>query len=212
MADGQTFALGPFRVYRIREPKGRRLLQLIVGLVTFGASVGLGLEAMLGVSPWTVFHDGVSQRLPLSIGVVTLLVGLAVLMIFPIIDEPIGIGTILNILVIGPAVDLTLLVIPDLTNIAVRVVALGLTPVGIGLGSGLYIGASLGPGPRDGLMTALKRRGVAVWVARTGIEATALVIGALLGGDLSWGTLWIAGSIGFFVQYFLVRLSVPDSE
>lgn len=206
-----TFSVGPFLVYRIRDPKGRRLGQLLTGLVIFGASLGVGIEAVLGVSPWTVFHDGLSQRLPLSIGLVTSLVGFVLLLIYPAIDEPIGIGTLCNAIVIGPVIDATLYLIPDLTELWVRVVALGLTPVGVGLGSGLYIGANLGPGPRDGIMTALERRGVPIWMARTGIELSVIVAGTLLGGDLGWGTIWIAVTLGFFVQYFLQRLRIDQS-
>ncbi len=207
-ARDQTFTFGPLHIYRIRDPKPRRFGQLIVGLFCFGIALGLSVEATLGVNPWTVFHGGLSERLPISIGVATVLVGLSLLVLYPIIDEPLGLGTILNAALIGPIIDLTLHVVPDLTSLPLRIAALAVAPMLIGLGSGSYIGAGLGPGPRDGIMTALERRGMPVWAARTAIELTALTLGALLGGDVGWGTIWMAGSVGFFVQFFLRRLRI----
>ncbi len=207
-----TRDLGPYRIYRINEPRQRRILQLLLGLIIFGFALGISVEAMLGVNPWTVFHGGLAERLPISIGVGIVLVGLALLLTFPFIDEPIGLGTALNVAVIGFVVDLTLWIVPDLESMVARVIAIGIAPVLIGLGSGFYIGAGLGPGPRDGVMTALERRGVPVWLARTGIEFSALIIGIILGGDAGWGTLWMAGSVGFWVQLFLRRLRIDPVE
>jgi len=170
----------------------------------------LGVEAALGVNPWTVFHGGLSERLPITIGVATIVVGLLLVLLFPVLREPLGLGTLLNALVIGSMTDLTLWVVPDLTTMPARIAALGVVPVLVGLASGLYIGAGLGPGPRDGLMTALERRGLPIWGARSSIEVTALVFGWILGGDVGWGTLWIAGTVGMFVQLFLKRLRIDD--
>ena len=180
----------------------------MLGLVCFGIALGLSVEAALGVNPWTVFHGGLEAKTPLSIGVATSVVGLVLLVSFPLMKQPMGIGTILNVIVIGPMVDLTLFVVPDLTSLPVRIAALVAAPALIGLGSGLYIGAGLGPGPRDGIMTALERRGLPVWLARSLIEATALSFGAMLGGNVGWGTIWMAGSVGVFVQFFLKRLRI----
>lgn len=208
-SDG-TFSVGPFLVYRIRDPKALRLGRLCLGLVIFGIALGLSVEASLGVNPWTVLHGGIDKRTPISIGTAVLLVGLTLLLLFPMMKQPIGIGTLLNIAVIGPVIDLTLLVVPDLTTLPIRIAALAVAPMLIGVGSGFYIGAGLGPGPRDGIMTALQRVGVPVWLARSIVEASALGIGFVLGGDVGVGTVWMAGSVGFFVQFFLKRLRLGD--
>lgn len=176
----------------------------------FGIALGLSVEAALGVNPWTVLHGGIEKRTPISIGTAVLVVGLVVLLLFPVMKQPIGIGTLLNIAVIGPVIDVTLRVVPDLTALPVRIAALAVAPMLIGLGSGFYIGAGLGPGPRDGIMTALERMGIPVWLARSIVEASALIIGFLLGGDVGVGTVWMAGSVGFFVQFFLKRLRLGD--
>jgi len=207
-----TRTVGPYRVYKINAPKVRRLLQLFAGLVVFGFALGLSVEAALGVNPWTVFHGGMAERLPITIGMAIVLVGLTLLLSFPLIDEPIGIGTAMNVAVIGVIVDLTLWVLPDFESMPMRIVGIALAPVLIGLGSGLYIGAGLGPGPRDGIMTALERRGVPVWLARTGIELSALIVGVILGGDAGWGTLWMAGTVGIWVQLFLRPLRIDAVE
>jgi len=204
----ETFSLGPVLVYRIREPKSRRGIQLIAGLCLFGIALGLSVEAALGVNPWTVFHGGLSERLPISIGVATMAVGVVLVCLFLVLREPFGLGTFLNALMIGPIIDATLYVVPDLTTMPARLAALAAAPALIGLASGLYIGAGLGPGPRDGLMTALERRGMPIWAARLTIEASALLAGWILGGDVGWGTVWMAGSVGFFVQFFLIRLRI----
>lgn len=205
-----TRKIGPYQVYRVRQPKAERISRLLAGLPLFGIAFGLSVEADLGVNPWTVFHQGLSQQLPISIGVAIIVTGLVILMIFPVIDEPIGLGTVLNIVLIGVFVDISLAVIPDLDSLVARVLALGVAPILIGLGSGFYIGSGLGPGPRDGIMTSLERRGLRVSVARTAVEFTALIIGIVLGGRAGWGTLYMAGTVGFWVQFFLRRLRLGD--
>ncbi len=199
----ETRQVGSYLVYRTRDPRLRRFVQVMAGLVAFGVALGLGVEAALGVNPWTVFHGGVAKRTPLTIGQVTILTGAVLLLIFPLIKQPVGIGTLLNVVVIGSVTDLTIWLVPDLTSLPLRLLALGVAPILIGLGSGLYIGAGLGPGPRDGLMTTLERMGLPIWLARTFVEVTALVSGFLLGGDVGWGTLWMAGSVGIWVDLFL---------
>lgn len=208
MTSHDTFAVGPFDVYRVRHPKSKRLAFLLLGLTIFGFALGLSVEAALGVNPWTVFHGGMANRLPVSIGTAVLLVGLVLVMSFPVMKQPIGIGTLLNIAIIGPVMDLTIFLVPDLTSLGARIAAIAVAPMLIGVGSGFYIGAGLGPGPRDGIMTALERRGVPVWAARSAIEASALIFGAILGGNVGWGTIWMAGSVGVFVQFFLRRLRI----
>jgi len=205
-----TRKIGPYLIYELRQPKAQRLGRLLLGLVFFGVALGLSVEADLGVNPWTVFHQGLSERLPISIGTAIIVVGAVILGIFPFIDEPIGLGTLLNVALIGVVVDLTLAILPDLELLPIRIVALGVAPILIGVGSGFYIGSGLGPGPRDGIMTALKRRGLTVSVARSIIEVTALVAGVLLGGRAGLGTLYMAGTVGFWVQTFLKRLSLDQ--
>ena len=200
-----TRIIGPYLVYRVRPPRERRIGQVVLGLVILGIALGLGVEAELGVGAWTVFHGGVANHTPLSIGQVTMLTGAVLLLVFPLIKQPVGLGTLLNVAIIGLVIDVTLFVVPDLTTMTSRLAALGAAPILAGLGSGLYIGAGLGPGPRDGLMTTLERLGVPVWIARSMIEISALVLGALLGGDVGWGTLWMAGSVGVAVDVSLRR-------
>ena len=208
--DSATFSIGPIHLYRVRDPKAQRIRQVLIGLPFFGLALALSVEASLGVNPWTVFHGGVAERTPLTIGTATVLTGVVLLFSFPFLREPMGIGTLLNVAIIGFVVDAVLWIIPDLTSMPLRIAALAVSPALIGLGSGLYIGAGLGPGPRDGLMTALERRGLPVWLARTLIEFTALAVGWLLGGDVGFGTVWMAGSVGWFVDFFLRRLRLPD--
>ena len=203
-----TRSLGPIQLYRIEEPRRRRLQQLALGLPLFGIALGLSIEAGLGVNPWTTFHQGVSLHTPLSIGAATIVTGLALLLTFPFLREPMGFGTLCNVTLVGIFVDVTLAILPDLTSMPVRIAALAVSPLLIGLASGLYIGAGLGPGPRDGIMTALEQRGAPVWLARTAIEATALLVGWLLGGDVGLGTAWMAASVGPFVHLFLSRLRI----
>ncbi len=203
-----TIAVGPVLLYQIAAPRRRRIVQVLVGLPLFGIALGLSVEAALGVNPWTVFHGGVSLHTPLTIGAATILTGLVLLMSFPVIGEPMGLGTLLNVMSVGLFIDLTMAVVPDLDSLVVRGLALAVSPVLIGLASGLYIGAGLGPGPRDGVMTALERRGLPIWAARTAIEVTALTVGWMLGGDVGIGTLWMAGTVGLWVQFFLRRLRV----
>lgn len=201
-----TVAVGPIRLYEITAPRARRIRQVLLGLPLFGFALGLSVEAALGVNPWTVFHGGLAQHTPLSIGAATIVTGLVLLMSFPLYGEPMGLGTLLNVILVGLFTDLTIAITPDLEALPVRILALGIAPVLIGIASGLYIGAGLGPGPRDGVMTALERRGLPVWLARTCIEFTALLVGWLLGGDVGVGTVWMAGTVGIWVHIFLARL------
>lgn len=205
----KTFA--GFRLLPRRPPVGRRLGQLLPGLVLFGIGLAFSIEADLGTNPWTVFHTGAADRIGFSVGTLVILTGLVLLLSFVPFREPLGLGTVLNVAVIGPVVDIALAVIPDLTAMPARLLAIGVAPICIGLASGLYIGAGLGPGPRDGIMTALERRGMKVSIARTIIELTALALGALLGGKVGFGTVYMALTVGIWVQFFLRRLRI-DAE
>lgn len=191
----------------------RRLLQLSIGLTLYGASMALMLRAALGLDPWDVFHQGVSGQVGLSIGMVVNLTGLVVLLLWiPLRQRP-GIGTVANVVMIGTAMDLTLRVLPSIEGLAWQVAALILSIVANGFAGALYIGAGLGPGPRDGLMTGLARRtGWSLRLVRTGIEVTVLALGWALGGTVGVGTLLYAFGIGPLVQFFLPMVSIPEAK
>ena len=191
----------------------RRLLQLFIGLLLYGASMALMLRAALGLDPWDVFHQGLATQADLSIGKVVNLVGLAVLLLWIPLKQRPGIGTVANVILIGTAMDLTLSVLPAIEGLALQVAALLFSVVANGIAGALYIGAGLGPGPRDGLMTGLARRtGWSLRLVRTGIELTVLGFGWLLGGTVGVGTLLYAFTIGPLVQIFLPMVTIPDPK
>jgi uncharacterized membrane protein YczE len=182
----------------------RRLVQLYAGLVLFGVSVAFFVQARLGLDPWDVFHQGLADRTNIRIGTVAIAVGVAVLLLWiPLRQRP-GLGTVSNVILVGLTLDLALVVLPEAGPMAVRVafllIAIGMNAVA----TGLYIGAGLGPGPRDGLMTGLARRGYSIRVVRTTIELAVLAIGWLLGGTVGVGTALFALSIGP-----LVHVTIP---
>jgi uncharacterized membrane protein YczE len=187
----------------------RRLFQLYAGLVLYGASMALQIRAGLGLDPWDVLHQGIADRTGLSFGTVVVIVGAVVLLAWiPLRQRP-GFGTVSNVFVIGIAVDAALAALPHAGS-APAAVAMMLGGVGLnGVAGGAYIGAGLGPGPRDGLMTGLVRRtGRSVRLVRTTIEVTVLGAGAALGGTVGVGTVVYALSIGPIVHAVLPRLTV----
>jgi uncharacterized membrane protein YczE len=190
----------------------RRLAQLYAGLVLYGASMALQIRAGLGLDPWDVFHQGVAERTGLSFGTVVIVTGALVLLAWVPLRQRPGFGTVSNVFVIGIAVDATLAVLPHAGSVPVAVAML-LSGVGLnGVAGGAYIGAGLGPGPRDGLMTGLIRRtGRSVRLVRTTIEVGVLVAGAALGGTVGIGTVVYAVSIGPLVHVLLPRLTVPPA-
>jgi uncharacterized membrane protein YczE len=192
---------------------GRRLVQLYAGLVLYGFSMALMIEATLGLNPWDVFHQGVAEHTGWSFGFVTIVVGALVLLLWiPLRQRP-GIGTVSNVVVIGIAVDASLWLVPTPSSLAVRIVFLTVGVVLNGVAGGAYIGANLGPGPRDGLMTGLvARTGRSVGLIRTGLELAVLGVGWLLGGHVGIGTLAYALGIGPLVQIFLPLMTVPADE
>jgi uncharacterized membrane protein YczE len=199
----------------LRVRTARRLTQLYVGLAGYGASMALMVSAHLGNQPWDVFHQGLGGLLGMSFGTVSVFVGGVVLLLWiPLRQRP-GLGTVSNVFVVGLTANLTMAVLPIPTVLAARI---GYLVAGIllcGLATGLYIGARLGPGPRDGLMTGLAARGVSIRLARTGVEVTVVAIGSLLGGTLGVGTIVYALTIGPLVQLVLPRLTVaapPSGE
>jgi uncharacterized membrane protein YczE len=189
----------------------RRLIQLYAGLVLYGVSLALMVRAELGLDPWDVLHQGLADRLPLTFGQVVIVVGALVLLAWiPLRQRP-GLGTISNVIVIGLAVDAALAVLPPPDPMAWRITFLVSGVVLNGVATAAYIGARLGPGPRDGLMTGLvARTGRSVRLIRTSIEVGVLATGWLLGGTVGVGTVLYAIAIGPLVHLLLPRLTVPD--
>lgn len=194
----------------LRHRPARRLTQLYAGLVLYGVSMALMIRSGLGLDPWDVFHQGLAERTGLSFGTVTIAVGALVLLLWiPLRQRP-GLGTVSNVLVIGLVVDATLALLPAGGPLGVRI---GLLVAGImanGAATGLYIGARLGPGPRDGLMTGYvaRRPGRSIRLVRTVIEVTVLALGWLLGGTVGVGTVAYALAIGPLTQVFLPLFTV----
>ena len=179
----------------------RRLARLLAGLWLFGTGDALIVDATLGNAPWTVLAQGVSLHTPLTIGAATLGIGVVVLLGWIPLRERPGLGTVLNVLVIGLAIDVMRPLVPDPSAMVPRLLMLVGGTLLVGQGSGLYLTAALGPGPRDGLMTGIHRRsGVPIAVVRGGIELTALATGWLLGGTVGLGTVAFALLIGPSVQ------------
>ncbi|MFC5388229.1 hypothetical protein U0030_12145 [Brevundimonas bullata] len=192
----------------------RRFIQLQLGLLLYGASLALMVRADLGLNPWSVLHQGLSQLTGLSLGMVVNLVGALVLLIWiPLRQKP-GVGTLCNVLVIGTAADVALLALPPIEGLALRIVFLTAAIVLNGAATAAYIGAGLGPGPRDGLTTGLVQiSGWRIGWARTAIEVAVLAIGWLLGGVAGVGTVLYALANGPLVQWFMVRFEIaPKPE
>jgi uncharacterized membrane protein YczE len=190
----------------------RRLSRLLFGLVLCGLGIALMVRADLGLGPWDVLHQGLSNRTGVPIGTVGILVGFVVLLGWIPLRERLGLGTVLNVLIIGAVIDLVLWWMPDLHATGLRVAALVVGTFLFGPGSGFYIGARLGAGPRDGLMTALAARGWTVRRVRTLMELAVLVLGFLLGGSVGAGTVLFAVTIGPNVHYWLERLTMEHPE
>lgn len=187
----------------------RRLPRLLLGLVIFGIGLGLVITGANGLPGWDVLHQGISERTPLSIGNAVMAVGAVLLVVMVILREPIGVGTVANVVVIGLALDATLWVIDEPDGWLLRAFLTVIGPLVVAVGSGFYLGVRLGSGPRDGLMTALDKRGIDLWKARFGIEATVMVVGFFLGGTIGWGTVWFMAVIGPSVQFAVKHLSLP---
>ncbi|MFE2069438.1 YitT family protein [Streptomyces sp. NPDC059467] len=192
---------------------GRRLVQLYVGLTLYGVSSALLVVAGLGLEPWGVLHQGLARHTGLSIGTVTIIVGAAVLLLWiPLRQRP-GLGTVSNVFVIGLAMNATLAVVPLAHAFAVRIPLMAAGIVLNGVATGLYIAASFGPGPRDGLMTGLHRRtGRSIRLIRTAIEVAVVVTGFALGGTIGVGTLLYAVAIGPLAQLFLRVFAVRTAS
>ena len=191
----------------------RRLIQLFLGLALYGISLGLMIRANLGLDPWDVFHQGLSQRTGISLGMMVNLIGAAVLLLWiPIRQRP-GIGTIANVFLIGTFADISLWLIPPIDSLPLATAMLVGGVFLNGVATGAYIGAGLGPGPRDGLMTGLvKRTGGSVRVIRTSVEVAVLAAGWLLGGTVGLGTVLYAIAIGPIVHRMLPVFAIRDDQ
>src|SRR3954470_11228456 len=191
----------------------RRLLQLYAGLTLYGVSSALLVEAGLGLEPWNVLHQGLAELTGLTIGVVSIVVGAAVLLLWiPLRQRP-GLGTVSNVFVVGLAMDGTLDLVPDVRSLAVRIPLLLAGVLLNGAATGLYISARFGAGPRDGLMTGLHRRtGRSIRLMRTAVEVAVVATGFALGGTVGIGTVLYAVSIGPLAQLFLRLFDGPSAS
>lgn len=188
----------------------RRVLQLLVGVFCYGFAISMMIRAGLGVSPWDVLSQGTSLQSGIAFGLVTNLIGLVVLLLWiPLRQRP-GVGTVVNTLGVGPSAEVGLMLLESPTALPARALMFTGGLVLLAVATGLYIGARMGPGPRDGLMTGLHHRlGWPVWVVRTGIEVTVLAIGWFLGGTVGVGTVAFALLIGPMVNRTLPLLHIP---
>lgn len=190
----------------------RRMIQLLVGLLVYGISSALLIEAVLGIDPWDVLHQGISNKTGISIGVVTIAVGALVLLGWIPLKQRPGLGTIANAVVIGLAMDAALNLLPRPDDLWVRVIFLALGILFNGIATGLYIGAGMGPGPRDGLMTGIAARGHSIRVVRTGLEVTVLLLGWALGGNVGVGTVAYALLIGPIAHVTIPTFTIGGAE
>jgi uncharacterized membrane protein YczE len=200
--------LGPVAQLRAgRLP--RRLSQLYVGLVLYGVSLALMVRGALGLAPWDVLHSGFIRHVPITLGQAVILFSFLVLLLWIPLREVPGLGTVSNAIVVGLAADATLAVLDRPDAMGWRI---GLTLAGVvlnGLATALYIGAQLGRGPRDGLMTGLARRtGGSLRLVRTALEVSVVVVGLLLGGAAGIGTVLYALAIGPLTQWMLPACTV----
>jgi len=193
-------------------PRLRRVSQLYAGLLLYGVSSSMLLLAGLGVDPWDVLHQGLSRRLGLGVGTWVVIVGALVLVLWiPLRQRP-GWGTLSNVIVVGLIMDLMLATVPPVHGLAARLVVMASGVVLNGIATGLYIGAGLGPGPRDGLMTGLAARGHSIRVVRTSIELSVLLSGWLLGGTVGLGTVVYALGIGPIAHISIPLLAIKPAR
>jgi uncharacterized membrane protein YczE len=195
------------------RPTPARLARLLVGLWLFGTGEALLVASHLGNSPWTVLGEGFGKQTGMGVGAATIVISVAVLLAWIPLRQPPGLGTVLNALLIGVAIDVTLAILPSHLALGVR---WALVPGGVALvafASGLYLSSRFGPGPRDGLMTGLHRRtGRSLRLVRVCLELSVVAIGFALGGTVGPGTLAFALLIGPGVQFFVHRLGGTDTR
>jgi uncharacterized membrane protein YczE len=196
----------------LRERFIERIARCAAGLFCFGAGIACFVHSNLGVPPWDVLHQGISEKADLKMGTVIIIVGVVLLVAWiPLRMKP-GIGTIMNALQIGLVENVMDDLLPHSNLIVARVAFLIAGMLFIAFGSGLYIGAELGSGPRDGLMLGLNKRfGISIRLARTTVEIVVLVVGLFLGGSIGLGTFVFAFGIGPLVQKALLALRMSPS-
>jgi uncharacterized membrane protein YczE len=195
----------------VRPPRLRRLTQLYAGLVLYGVSASMLLLAGLGVDPWDVLHQGLSRRLGLGVGTWAIIVSVFVMLFWiPLRQRP-GFGTLNNLILVGVTIDVILATVPPVHGLLARVVVMCAGVLLNGIATGAYIGAGLGPGPRDGLMIGLASRGYSIRVVRTCIELTVLLTGWLLGGTVGIGTVVYALGIGPIAHISIPLLAIRVS-
>ena len=189
----------------------RRIAQLLIGLVLYGFAISMMVRAAIGVSPWDVLSQGITKQTGIPFGWVTNIIGGIVLLLWiPIRQKP-GVGTVLNVLLVGTAAQGGLMVLPELTVLWQQILLFAGGLVVLAIATGLYIGARFGPGPRDGLMTGIHSRfGIRIWMARTIVEVSVLVVGWILGGNVGVGTLAFALLIGPLVGITIPLFRVPE--
>ncbi len=197
----------------LRHRPVRRLVQLYLGLTLYGVSMALMIRSHLGLDPWDVFHQGLSKLTGLSFGTVTIGVGALVLLLWiPLRQRP-GLGTVSNVVVIGLVVDATLALLPGGGPLGVRIAMLITGIVANGAATALYLGARLGPGPRDGLMTGWSARsGRSIRLVRTIIEVGVLIVGWFLGGTVGIGTAAYALAIGPLAHVFIPLFTIGRAQ
>jgi uncharacterized membrane protein YczE len=185
----------------------------MIGLFLYGIAISMMIRAAIGLSPWDVLAQGISIRTDIPFGIVTNIVGGIVLLLWIPIRERVGVGTVLNALLIGPSAEVGLWLIPEQTELWIRIPMFVGGLLLLAVATGMYIGARFGPGPRDGLMTGIHRKfGVRIWIVRTSIEVVVLVIGWILGGNVGFGTAAFALFIGPLVHWTMPLLLVPAAH
>ncbi|WP_288874332.1 YitT family protein [uncultured Microbacterium sp.] len=185
-----------------------RLVQLLVGLFLYGVALGFMVRGSIGVSPWDVLALGLAGQTGIGYGIMTVLISIVVLVLWIPLRQRLGLGTVLNALLVGPSADLALAVIPQPDSVWIGAPMFVFGMLLLAVATGLYIAADFGPGPRDGLMTGLVgRTGWPVWLVRTLIEGGVLLIGFLLGGPVGVGTVLFAFGVGPLIGWFLPRIT-----
>jgi uncharacterized membrane protein YczE len=191
----------------------RRVLQLLIGLFLYGIAIAMIVRGAVGVAPWDVLTQGLNLRTGLTFGLITIIVGGVVLLAWIPLKQRPGVGTVLNVLLVGPSADIGLALIPADLDLWARILLFAGGLLLLGVASGLYIGGNFGPGPRDGLMTGIHRvTGWPIWVGRTGVEVVVLGIGWLLGGNVGIGTVLFAVLIGPICGYTIPLFRIAPSS
>lgn len=189
-----------------------RLTRCVFGLTLFGTGIGMQKAGNLGLPPWDVFHDGVSKIINVPFGRTIVITSVFVMLLWIPLRQVPGLATILNAVEVGITADIFLSIVPQADAMPLRIFLMLGGIVTIGIGSGFYIGAGLGPGPRDGLMVGLAKRGINIGTARTAIEIAVLIIGMLLGGSIGIGTVAFAVLIGPIVAKTLPLLQIRPAK